>query len=99
MSGSPDETRVLEDGVADAEGPIADAELHALMLQARRTNDAPLHRLVIGYLTLRRVTAEVVTLVAAREGGASVASTPTLRRARQLALPAAHRVGGTEGAS
>lgn len=99
MSCSPEETRRHEDLLADAEGPIADAELHALSLQARRTSDAPLHRLVISYLTLRRVTAEVVTLVAAREGGASVANTPALRRARQLAFPAVRQVGGTEAPS
>lgn len=69
----------------EAEGPIPDAELHALMLQARHTNDAPLHRLVVGYLALRRVTADVVALIAAREGGAGVAGTPTFRRARDLA--------------
>ncbi len=76
------------DGKAVAEGtegPIPEADLHALMLQARRTNDAPLHRLVVGYLTLRRVTTDVVALVAAREGGAGVAGTPVFRRARDLA--------------
>ena len=70
-----------EDGDA---GPVADADLHALLLQARRNGDVPLHRLVIAYMTLRRVTADVVGLVAAREGGASIAGTPLLKRARKL---------------
>jgi len=80
-------TERVEASEQAAEGPIPDAELHALMVQARRTKDAPLHRLVVGYLTLRRVTADVVALVAAREGGAGVAGTPLFRRARELAAP------------
>ena len=66
-------------------GPIADAELQALMRQARRTGDVPLRRLVTEYLELRRVTADVIALIAAREGGAGVARTPLFRRAQQLA--------------
>ena len=65
--------------------PVTDAELHALVVRARATRDAELHRLVVAYLTLRRVTSDVVAFVAAREGGAAVAATPLLRRARLLA--------------
>lgn len=63
---------------------LADSELKALSLQARRDGNEPLRRLVASYLLLRRVTAEVITLVSAREGGSSVANTPLLRRAREL---------------
>jgi hypothetical protein len=70
--------------VATTDGPIADDVLQVLMLQARRTQDTSLQQLVLGYLTLRRVTADVVALIATREGGAAVAATPLLRRARQL---------------
>lgn len=76
VDGLPDDM-----GGADA---ISDAELKALMLQARVGPDDPLRRLIVSYLMLRRVTAEVITLVSAREGGASIANTPLLRRAREL---------------
>jgi hypothetical protein len=36
------------------------------------------------YVTLRRVTADVVAFIEAREGGAAVAGVPLLLRARQL---------------
>jgi hypothetical protein len=68
-----------------AAGPLTDAELHALAARARTADDELLRRLVTGYLTLRRVTADVVAFIEAREGGAAVAGTPLLRRARALA--------------
>ena len=64
---------------------ITDSELKALLEQARRTGDERLHRLVTAYVTLRRVTADVIILIEAREGGAAVAGMPLLRRARALA--------------
>jgi hypothetical protein len=66
-------------------GPLTDAELHALAVRARSADDALLRRLVTSYVTLRRVTADVVAFIEAREGGAAVAGTPLLRRARALA--------------
>ena len=68
-----------------AAGPLTDAELHALAARARSADDPLLRRLVTDYVTLRRVTADVVAFVEAREGGAAVAGTPLLRRARELA--------------
>ena len=68
-----------------AEAPITDAELHALLLRARAEDDAPLRRLVTAYVTLRRVTADVIASIEHREGGSAVAGTPLLRRARELA--------------
>lgn len=78
-------TEIEEELELESEGPIPYADLHALMRQSRRTHDASLRRLVVGYLTLRRVTADLVALVGAREGGATIASTPLYRRARDLA--------------
>lgn len=70
---------------AAAEAPLTDVELRTLLLRAREGDDPLLRRLVTGYLTLRRVTADVIAFVEAREGGAAVAGTPLLRRARALA--------------
>jgi hypothetical protein len=41
-------------------------------------------RLVTSYVTLRRVMADVIASIEAREGGAAVARTPLLLRAREL---------------
>jgi hypothetical protein len=68
-----------------AAAPLTDAELRALGLRARASDDPLLRRLLTGYVTLRRVTADVVAFIEAREGGAAVGGTPLLRRARDLA--------------
>jgi hypothetical protein len=68
-----------------AEAPLTDAELRALGARARASDDTLLRRLLTSYLTLRRVTADVIVFIEAREGGAAVAGTPLLRRARRLA--------------
>ena len=73
------------DGDGAAAAPLTDGELRTLLLRARAGDDVLLRRLVTGYLTLRRVTADVIAFVEAREGGAAVAGTPLLRRARALA--------------
>ena len=70
-----------EDPAAES---ITDAELHALLLQARASGDERLRRLVTSYVTLRRVTADVIAFIEAREGGAAVGGTPLLLRARHL---------------
>ena len=75
----------VDEPEADPAMPITDAELHALLLQARERDDTRLRRLVTSYVTLRRVTADVITFLETREGGAAVAGTPLLLRARQLA--------------
>jgi hypothetical protein len=71
--------------------PISDVELRTLVLRARADDDLPLRHLITSYLTLRRVTADVVAFVEAREGGAAVAGIPLLLRARQLAAEAPRR--------
>ena len=64
--------------------PITDDELRELLAQGREHVDPRLVRLVTSYVTLRRVTADVVAAIEAREGGAAVAKNPLLLRAREL---------------
>jgi hypothetical protein len=64
--------------------PITDAELRGLLAEAREHADWRLVRLVTSYVTLRRVAADVIAAIEAREGGAAVAKSPLLLRARQL---------------
>ena len=66
------------------EAPIADTELRALLERARAHDDLQLVRLVTSYVTLRRVTADVIAAIEAKEGGAVVARSPLLLRARDL---------------
>lgn len=70
---------------AGAEASVTAAELHALLVRARAEDDAALRRLVTSYVTLRRVTADVIAFIEQREGGSAVAGTQLLRRARELA--------------
>ena len=67
-----------------------DAELRELGARARMSDDVALRRLITSYVTLRRVLADVIGFIEAREGGSAVAGTPLLRRARRLA-DAPHR--------
>ena len=64
--------------------PITDGELRELLAQGREHADWRLVRLVTSYVTLRRVTADVIAAIEAREGGAAVAKSPLLLRAREL---------------
>ena len=73
------------EAAASPDAPISDDELHELVLLARAREDVRLRRLLTSYVTLRRVTADVIAFIEAREGGAAVAGTPLLLRARQLA--------------
>ena len=66
------------------EGSLSDAELRALLARARESGDEPLRRLLASYLTLRRMAAEMVTLIEAREGAATVVRTPLFSRLREL---------------
>ena len=70
--------------MTEDEGPLSDDELRALRDRARETGDQALRRLVASYLTLRRLSAEMVTLVEAREGAATVVRTPVFSRLRDL---------------
>ena len=86
MSDTPDDPLPRAEPAAAA--PLTDAELRELAARVRAGGDPLLQRLLTSYVTLRRVTADVVAFVAAREGGAAVAGTPLLVRARELSGPA-----------
>lgn len=73
-----------EDGGGELHSPITDTELRSLLEHARQSGDEPLRRLVTNYITLRRVTADVIAFIESREGGAAVSGTPLLLRARAL---------------
>jgi hypothetical protein len=73
-----------QETVRDGDVPLTDVELRALLLRARAHDDSHLVRLVTSYLMLRRVVADVIAGIEAREGGASVARNPLLLRAREL---------------
>ena len=75
----PDETFAPDDATG-----LSDAELRGLLAQARATGDEPLRRLLASYLTLRTLAAEMVTLIEAREGAATVVRTPLFSRLRHL---------------
>lgn len=87
----PDSSPALELGDApdgsdavDAQAFVSNAELRDLLRQASERDDVPLRRLVTGYLTLRRIGADVIAFLEARDGAATVARTPLLLRARHL---------------
>lgn len=80
-----DETDLSGEGFApDDAAAVSDAELRALLAQARRTNDEPLRRLLASYLVLRRVSGEMIGLIEAREGSQTVVRTPLFLRLRHL---------------
>jgi len=66
------------------DSPLRDVELRALLARARAQDDQGLVRLIVSYVTLRRVMADVIASIEARDGGAAVARTPLLLRAREL---------------
>lgn len=73
-----------EEAVSSDDGPLADAELRELLARARADDDPRLVQLITSYVTLRRVMADVIASIEAREGGAAVARAPLLLRAREL---------------
>jgi hypothetical protein len=73
-----------DEGVSAEGGPFADAELRELLARARADDDRRLVQLITSYVTLRRVMADVIASIEAREGGAAVARSPLLLRAREL---------------
>ena len=75
---------VDERASSDDDSPLRDGELRALLARARAQDDPGLVRLIVSYVTLRRVMADVIASIEARDGGAAVARTPLLLRAREL---------------
>ena len=64
--------------------PLTDDELRALLARAREADDDALRRLVSGYITLRRLSADMLGLIETREGAATVVRTPLFLRLREL---------------
>jgi hypothetical protein len=78
-------SEMIDEGASDADdAPLGDAELRELLVRARAHDDRRVVQLITSYVTLRRVMADVVASIEAREGGAAVARTPLLLRAREL---------------
>ena len=67
----------------DAAG-LSDADLRALMAQAKLTNDEPLRHLIASYLVLRRLSAEMITLIEAREGAQTVTRSSLFSRLKHV---------------
>lgn len=67
----------------DASG-VSDAELRGLLAEARASGNEPLRRLLASYITLRRMSSEMLTLIEAREGSATVVRTPLFNRLKRL---------------
>jgi len=77
---------MTDEGASSADdAPLGDAELRELLERARANDDRRLVQLITSYVTLRRVMADVIASIEAREGGAAVARSPLLLRARELA--------------
>lgn len=74
-----DRTPVRPDDV-----PLTDRELRETLARARAQDQPHVVRLVTSYVTLRRVTADLIAQIEEREGGAAVAKSPLLLRAREL---------------
>ena len=63
---------------------LTDAELRALLARAKETGDDALRRLLASHLMLRRLSAEMITLIESREGAQTVVRTPLFLRLREL---------------
>ena len=74
----------IDEGASEGDAPLRDAELRELLVRARAQDDHRVAQLITSYVTLRRVMADVIASIEAREGGAAVAKTPLLLRAREL---------------
>ena len=77
-------TKIGEGASSADDAPLRDAELRELLVRARAQDDHRVAQLITSYVTLRRVMADVIASIEAREGGAAVAKTPLLLRAREL---------------
>ena len=82
MSDTPDLS--AEDFAPDDASGVSDTELRQLLVEARASGNDPLRRLLASYISLRRLSAEMITLVAAREGAMTIVKTPLFSRLKQL---------------
>ena len=60
MSDTPDLS--AEDFAPDDASGVSDTELRGLLAEARASGNEPLRRLLASYITLRRLSAEMLTL-------------------------------------
>jgi hypothetical protein len=79
-----DDTDPMTLAPPDEASGLTDAELKALLADARANGNEPLRRLIASYITLRTLSAEMLTLVEAREGAITVVQTPLFLRLRHL---------------
>ena len=63
---------------------LGDAELKALMARAKDGNDESLRRLLVSYITLRRLAADMVTFIETREGAQTIVRSTLFNRVRDL---------------
>ena len=82
MSDRPDLS--AEDFPPDDASGFSYVELRGLLADARARDNDPLRRLLASYITLRRLSAEMITLIEAREGAATVVRTPLFSRLKHL---------------
>ena len=82
MSDTPDLS--TEDFAPDDASGVSDAELRGLLAEARASGNEPLRRLLASYITLRSLSAEMITLIAAREGAVTIVRTPLFSRLKRL---------------
>ena len=68
----------------DDAATLSDAEIRALLAQAKATNDERLRQLLASYLVLRRLSAEMITLIEAREGAQTVTRSSLFSRLKHL---------------
>jgi len=73
-----------EDFAPDDASGVSDAELRGLLAEARASGNEPLRRLLASYITLRSLSAEMITLIAAREGAVTIVRTPLFSRLKRL---------------
>jgi hypothetical protein len=63
---------------------LSDAELRELLARAKASNDEPLRRLLASYVTLRRLSADVIDLIETQFGGQTVARAPLFTHVKRL---------------
>src|SRR5687767_5718200 len=86
-----------EDFAPDDASGVSDAELRDLLAEARASGHEPLRRLLASHITLRRLSAEMTTLIEAREGAATVARTPLFSRVKHLTRRTRVKPAGIRG--
>lgn len=79
MTQPPNDSELPDDA-----GSLSDDELRALHARARERGDEPLRRLLASYVTLRRLSADMLSLIETREGAQTIVRTPGFLRLREM---------------